>query len=83
MLSSVRGKFRVNKIELYDYPEGGGQVSLSAVYGGDKNSEDNTYSEATPSGEIKMMVSNPPAFEFFRKAREEKKAIYCDFTLAQ
>jgi len=83
MFTTVRAKMRIRKIELYDSPKGGGQVTLSAVYSGDKNSEDNTFSQATPSAELTMMVTNPPAFDFFKKVWEEEKKVYLDFSVAE
>lgn len=55
-----------------------GMVKLSAVYGTDEkdNEENNQFSEATPYGELEMMVSNPSAKDFF----EQGKTYYLDFT---
>lgn len=54
------------------------EVKLSAVYGGDKNSEDNQFSEATPSGTLIMVISNPAVLGFF----EPDKNYYLDITTA-
>ena len=78
----VRGKFNIQSVTLYTYPKGGGEVKMSAVYDS-KTPENNSYSEATPSGEIRMMVSNPPAFDVFKAAFDAGKSIYCDFTVAE
>ena len=79
---NVRGKFNIQSITLFTYPKDGGQVVMSAVHD-DKTPENNSYSEATPSGEIRMMVSNPPAFDVFKAAFDAGKSIYCDFTVAE
>ena len=79
---NVRGKFNIQSIELFTFPKGGGQVKMSAVYDS-KTPENNSYSEATPSGEIKMMVSNPAAFAVFKAAFDAGQSIYCDFTVAE
>ena len=81
MVSSVRAKFFINKIELYNEPRDSGTVYLAPVYG---NSEENkSWSKATPSGELRMFISNPVAFEFFHDAYMNKKSVYIDFTEAQ
>lgn len=79
---NVRGKFNIQSIELFTYPKGGGWVKLSAVHD-DKTPENNSYSIATPSAELKMLISNPPAFDVFKAAFDAGKSIYCDFTVAE
>lgn len=58
------------------------EVTLAPVYGsyaGNEDAEENTqWSKYTPSGEIKMMITNPKAVEKF----ELGKAYYVDFTAA-
>ncbi|TBA16086.1 hypothetical protein [Rhizobium ruizarguesonis] len=52
------------------------EIRFTAVYG---NGEDNrSWSKWTPSGELKMMVTNPTAIEAF----ELGKSYYLDFTPA-
>jgi len=52
------------------------EVMLRAVYGGTTNAEDNQFSEATPSGDLHMTISNPKALGFFKKGQ----SYYLDFT---
>lgn len=73
---NVRAKMKcteVTKTEL-----GAEIVKLTAVYGGDKNSEDNTFSKATPCAEMSMTVSNKAAHGAFVPG----KTYYLDFTPA-
>ncbi len=53
---TFRAKMKVNQVTDNGYSD---TVEFSAVYGGDKNSEDNTYSKATPSANLKMQIDNP------------------------
>lgn len=75
-MKTVRAKFTCNSVK----DEGSEMVKLSAVYGNDDkdNEENNQFSEATPYGELEMMVSNPGAKGFF----QEGKNYYLDFTEA-
>lgn len=41
------------------------EVKLQAVYSDDKGSPNYSFSQATPSGEISLMITNPAAFEQF------------------
>lgn len=45
-------------------------VSLSAVYSGDPEDPNYTYSQATPSAGVNMYISNPGAFGFFQKGKQ-------------
>jgi hypothetical protein len=53
-------------------------VELLAVYGGSNNAEDNSYAQATPSGSMKLQVSNPAVQGFFKPG----KKYYIDITEA-
>jgi hypothetical protein len=61
MTPVVRGKFTVvsttNRSATSTYVE----VELSALYS--QSAEDNSYASATPSGSIKMTITNPLAVE--------------------
>jgi hypothetical protein len=46
------------------------QVTLSAVYSSDPNSENYSYSQATPNANLSMYISNPEAFDFFQEGDE-------------
>lgn len=41
------------------------EVKLQAVYSNDPESPNYSYSKATPSGEVTLMITNPGAFEQF------------------
>lgn len=72
----VRAKMEVSEVTKTAY--GAERVKLNAVYGGDKNSEDNTYSKATPSASVEMQVDN----EAVHGAFVPGKKYYVDFTPA-
>lgn len=74
MNTSLRAKFRVNSVTDFGYNSK--QVKLSAVYSNDKNTEDNQFSSATPSGSLEMMITSPIAQDFFAAGDE----VYMDFT---
>ena len=78
IMSTLRAKFSCNSVEADEYGE---MVKLSAVYGNDDkdNEENNQFSEATPSGEHEMYISNPNAKGFF----EVGESYYLDFTKAE
>lgn len=42
------------------------EVTLQPVYSDDHASPNYSWSQATPSGEVKMMITNPAAFEQFK-----------------
>lgn len=70
----MRAKFQTASVTDFGY--GSKQVKLSAVYSGDKNDEDNQFSQATPSGSIEMMVTKVGAQDFIKPG----KKYYVDFT---
>lgn len=70
-MQQVRGKFTCTKAVDTSY---GKEVSFWALYS--NNPEDNQYSQATPSGQITMLVSNPSAKDFFQAGNK----YYLDFT---
>jgi hypothetical protein len=49
------------------------------VYGGDKNSEDNTFAAATPSASLTMQIDNPAVRGHFKSGQK----YYVDFTQAE
>jgi len=74
---TVRAKFTVSSITKHNWG-GGTTVTLSPLY--DSNiPEDQRFAKATPSGEIKMYIDNPPAEQFF----ELGKPFYIDFSKAE
>ncbi len=78
----VRAKFVVRDITQ---SISGGSVSLFPVCRGDENK---SWSQATPSGEIKMSILNQPALDWFASilndAREGrgKPEVFVDFSSA-
>jgi hypothetical protein len=46
------------------------QVSLSAVYSADPESENYSFSKATPGAYLNMTISNPEAFDYFEEGKE-------------
>lgn len=54
-------------------------IKLNAVYGGDKNSEDNTFARATPNASLEMQIDNPELKGKFKPGQK----YYLDFTLAE
>ena len=73
---TMRAKFRCDGVTAGDGYE---EVFLWAVWGGSTNAEDNQFSAATPSGELKMTISNPNAFGFFKPEGK----YYLDITVAE
>lgn len=75
---SVKAKFKCNKVEPYSYDGGktvaGKNISMAAViaYNGDgtRSDENESWSQATPSGTLNMHISNPAAFEQFEEGKE-------------
>lgn len=67
----VQAKMRVVRKTYGDNgvaPEGryiGVEVTLQPVYSDDKSSPNYTWSKATPSGEVKLYITNPAAHEAF------------------
>ncbi|MGO7560552.1 hypothetical protein ACC754_14000 [Rhizobium johnstonii] len=77
----VRAKFRCLSVTHFadngPDPTPQAEIRFTAVYG---NGEENkSWSKWTPSGELKMMVTNPSAIEAF----ELGKSYYLDFTPAE
>jgi hypothetical protein len=62
---SMRAKFRCDEVTNYGY--GGHQkVKMNALYSSKRNTEDNQFSEATPSGSLEMMISAKGAIDFLK-----------------
>lgn len=63
--NTMRAKFRCDEVTNYGY--GGHQkVKPSAVYSSKRQTEDNQFSEATPSGTLEMMISAKGAIDFLK-----------------
>lgn len=72
---SVRAKMQVQSVTHFTYPEGARQVVLTPVY--EENGVNKQWSQATPSGECRMMITNPEAAKQF----ETHQYYFVDFTL--
>lgn len=80
---AVKAKFKCDSVTPYSWDEGktiaGKNIGMTAVIGynadGTRSDENEAWSEATPSGQLSMHISNPAAFEQF----EEGKAYYLTF----
>jgi len=79
-MADVIGKFRVDSVENFFHPPKSHSVKLSAVYPSKDdvaNMEENKrFSEATPSGQITMYISNPAVYGTFVPGDE----FYVEFT---
>jgi hypothetical protein len=72
----VRAKARVTKVTSHE----GGGFEMTAIPVYDDGIEENArFAKATPSGEIRLWVDNPPAREFFTLGR----ILYVDFVGAE
>jgi hypothetical protein len=71
----MRAKFKCDSVTKYqgDHEE----VDLTTQYSDTK--EDNEFSQATPSGSLKMMIDNPKAKGYFVPGKD----YYLDFTPAE
>jgi hypothetical protein len=74
----VKAKFKCDKVAPYSYDEGktiaGKNISMSAVIAystdGTRSDENESWSQATPSGQLSIHISNPAAFEQFEEGKE-------------
>ncbi len=66
---------QVQDVKVTTYAE---TPTLTAVYGGSSNAEDNTFAKATPSGGAHLQIDNDSAKGFFKPG----KKYYVDFTEA-
>lgn len=76
----VRAKFQCLSVTHFHNPgatEAQAEIRFHAVYGNGEANKD--WSKWTPSGELKMMVTNPAAIEKFELGKE----YYLDFTPAE
>jgi hypothetical protein len=74
---SVKAKFVCQKVEPYSNDGGkttaGKNITMSAVIGygpgGVRHDENESWSQATPSGQLSMHITNPAAFEQFEAGK--------------
>jgi hypothetical protein len=72
----TRAKFKINRATKTDY---GYEIEAWPVYSSDENHENRKFWSATPSGSIRLTVTNAAAGEYFEEGRE----YYVDFTKAE
>jgi hypothetical protein len=76
----MRAKFKVTNVNKYDGVE---HLEFAAIgankYGENGENEDNDFARWTPSGNVKISVTNPNLFDTF-KVNEN---YYLDFTKAE
>lgn len=68
----VTAKMQVTKKAECSYGHqqvSGVEVELHAVYSSDPGDPNYSYSQATPSAEIKMQITNPAVFNAFQTGR--------------
>jgi len=81
---SVRAKVIISSITEYESPKGSRHVTMRPVFKyqegvvGNACLENHIFSDATPSGEIKMQINNPAAAKQFNIGQ----SYYVDFTEA-
>lgn len=71
----MRAKFHLNSIENFGGQEQLKFMAVSAKFGPNGESEDNTYARYTPSAELKMTVTNPELLGKFKPGQK----FYVDF----
>ncbi|HEV8383759.1 MAG TPA: hypothetical protein VGQ11_02725 [Candidatus Acidoferrales bacterium] len=71
----MRAKLVIESVTKTTYSE---ELKFHAVYGGSTNSEDNTFSEATPSATLTMQITNKELHGKFKPGQ----VFYVDFTPA-
>ena len=78
-MKTVRAKFKVGFVEDQSY-EGKKQslIRMYPVYSDDPNSENKTFTDATPSGELSLLITVPETAAFFEPDQE----YYLDITKA-
>ena len=77
----VRAKFFVKTITHHHSPSpdySSAEVIMAPVYGSSAKPANDAWSKATPSGELKMLITNPVAVSRFELGKE----YFLDFTPA-
>lgn len=76
MTVSARMKCNLVSSNLYqdyktkqDEPSKAKKIVLNAVYANDPNDPNYSYSEATPSGELMLWITNPNAYGYFEQGK--------------
>lgn len=64
-MDTIKAKVIVNSVENFGHAE---RPKMSPVTGG--SPEDNSFSQATPSGSLELYISNPAALGFFKPGKK-------------
>lgn len=76
----MRAKVYVEKVVIHQNGEEVFFKPVSGKMGADSIDEDNTYSKYTPSGELRLFITNPALFGTYKP--DHTKKFYVDFTPA-
>lgn len=76
-MSAVTARFFVDELTRRAYNPEHAAIVLKPAYRGDENK---AWSQATPSGEIKLHVSNPAAVEQFDEWMRTGQDVHLTFT---
>jgi hypothetical protein len=86
-MSTMRAKVAVFSVQEFHYGTDGGKsaetvtfnpISKDGPYGSDGTDEDNSYAKWTPSGEIRLQITNPALWGQFQNGQR----FYVDFSPA-
>jgi hypothetical protein len=72
-MSQIVAKFRCHVVHQFpasQYSGASERVSLHPVYSDNPEDENHKWSQATPSGEITMSITNPGACGIFKEGKE-------------
>ena len=72
----MRAKMNCTKVVKYEYGEEFYFTPVSGKFAADGVDEDNTYSKYSPSGDLRLMVTNPAIFGTIKPG----DLFYVDFT---
>jgi hypothetical protein len=72
----VQARFAVEQVERFGTAANQAAIMLRAAYNDGKGNED--WSRYTPSGTISLVVTNPPAIEWFEQRRGQVIAVGFD-----
>lgn len=64
---TIQAKIEVQEVKLTGYSE---EILARPVYSSDKNDPNFSFSAATPSGEIKLSITNKNAWGAFRPGKK-------------
>lgn len=69
-MDKVVAKFKVTETGQQYWNENARKVKAIPVYSTQEGTENRSFSEATPSGELEILVTNPAAAGFFELGAE-------------